>query len=92
MGKTKTVKYNDKAISTLPDNKPVVYKVLNRSGTNTYTGSAKRGRVRDRLTEHLNEIKGSKVQIEQLSSIDEAEKKEAIIIKRTKPIYNKKGK
>jgi len=45
------------------------------------------------LKEHLNseEIKGIKVEIEQMPSIAEAKEKETRIIKRTKPKYNKQG-
>ena len=92
MGKIKTVKYNPNDIKNLPDDKPAVYKILTQSNSNNYTGVAKRGRVRDRIAEHLDEIPGAKVQIEQMSSITEAENKESNIIARSKPKYNKKGK
>lgn len=92
MGKTKTVKYNPNDIKKLPDDKPAVYKILTQNDSNNYTGVAKRGRVRERIAEHLKEIPGAKVQIEQVSSIKEAEKKESNIISRSKPKYNKKGK
>jgi hypothetical protein len=92
MGATKKVIYTKSGIDKLPDDKPVVYKILTESGNNNYTGIAKRGRVRDRIAEHLNEIPGSSVVIEQFSRIDDAEKKESNIIKRTQPKYNKAGK
>ncbi len=88
----KTVKYNSNSIGELPNNKPVVYKILTGSNNNNYTGIAKRGRVQERIKEHLNEIPGAKVQIEQMSSISEARNKEANIIKRSQPKYNKQGK
>lgn len=88
----KTVKYNSNSIAELPNNKPVVYKILTGSDNNNYTGIAKRGRVQERIKEHLNEIPGAKVQIEQMSSISEARNKEANIIKRSQPKYNKQGK
>ena len=65
---------------------------LTENGTNNYTGIAKKGRVPDRIIEHIGEIPGAKVQIEQQSSIKVAEKKETNIISRMKPKYNKKGK
>ena len=77
---------------TLPNDKPVVYKIFTANKTNNYTGTAKKGRVTDRIIEHIGEIPGAKVQIEQFSSIQEAVKKEAHIISRTKPKYNEKGK
>ncbi|MEW6662860.1 MAG: GIY-YIG nuclease family protein [Bacillota bacterium] len=92
----KTVPFNEKGIEKLPDNKPVTYKILTEAGKNNYTGIAQRGRVRDRLKEHLSGSKdyvpGAKVQIEQMDSIDDAQAKESRIISRTKPPYNKKGK
>lgn len=88
----KTVKYSESKIKNLPNDKPVVYKILTESDTNNYTGIAQKGRVQDRIIEHIGEIPGAKVQIEQQSSIKEAEKKEANIISRMKPKYNKRGK
>ena len=92
----KTVPFNSKGIDQLPNDKPVVYKIQTEGGKNNYTGVAQRGRVQERLEEHLpggkDYIPGSKVQIEQMSSIKDAEQKESHIIARTKPRYNKKGK
>ena len=90
----KTVKFNQNGIDKLPNDKPVVYKVKTEGGKTNYVGVAKRGRVKERLQEHLVEgkILGGKVQIQQMPSIQEAEKKEAGIISRTKPKYNKKDK
>lgn len=59
MGKTKTVPFNKKGISNLPKDKPVIYKILTNADKNNYTGTAKRGRVPDRLAEHLGEIPGA---------------------------------
>ena len=92
MGSTRKVNYTKTGIEKLPDDKPVVYKILTENGNNNYTGTAKRGRVRERIIEHLNEIPGSSVVIEQFSSIKEAEAKESNIIKRSQPKYNKAGK
>jgi len=89
---TRKVNYTKRSIEKLPDDKPVVYKILTDTGNNNYTGTAKRGRVRERIAEHLNEIPGSTVVIEQFSRINEAEKKESNIIKRSQPKYNKAGK
>ena len=85
----KTVKYNETGISNLPNNKPVVYKILTENNNNNYTGIAKRGRIQDRLREHLGVIPGAKVQIEQMSRINDAAKKESNIISKSKPKYNK---
>lgn len=45
----KTVKFNEEGISKLPDGKPVVYKILTPKENNNYTGTAQRGRVRERI-------------------------------------------
>ena len=90
----KTVKFNSKGIKDLPNDKPVVYKILTQGGNNNYTGIAQRGRIQERLQEHLSEgnITGTRVQIDQMESIGEARKKESRIIKRTQPKYNNQGK
>lgn len=92
----KTVRFNETGIEKLPDDKPVVYKIFTNGGRNNYTGVAKRGRVQERLQEHLADgkdpVPGAKVQIEQMPNIGEAETKEARIISRTKPPHNEQGK
>ena len=85
---TKKVKFNKEGISQLPNDKPVLYKIGTESGTLNYAGVAKRGRVRERIGEHLGKIPGATVRIEQFSSIQDATKKEANVIKRDKPKYN----
>ncbi len=93
---TKTVEFNTTGIEKLPNDKPVVYKILTGHGENAYTGVAKRGRVQERLREHLptgrEPIPGARVRIEQMPSIDEARAKEVRIIRRSKPAHNKRGK
>ena len=92
----KTVPFNKKSVGKLPDDKPVIYKILTQSGKNNYTGIAKRGRVQERLQEHLpggkDPIPGAKVQIEQTHNIKEAQTKERRVIARSKPPHNKRGK
>ena len=92
MGHKKTVQFNLGGISKLPNDKPVVYKILTDNDNNNYTGIAKKGRVQERITEHVGEIPGLKVQIEQFRSIGAAGEKEKNIISRSEPKYNKKGK
>ena len=89
---TKKVKFNKTGIEKLPNNKPVVYKIITESGRNNYIGVAQRGRVLDRLNEHLGNIPGTEIQIEQMDSISEARKKEIKIISRTQPKYNNQSK
>ena len=80
----KTVSNKKTSISKLPDDKPVIYKIKTKAGNVNYVGVAKRGRVQERLKEHLaggkDYVPGAKVQIEQFSSIVEARKKEASVI------------
>ena len=93
----KTVKLNKAAINSLPNNKPAVYRVVSKYDDLLYVGVAKKGRVRDRVMEHLPGKRGTipggaKVQIEQQAWIEEAEKKESGIISRSTPKYNQQGK
>jgi len=88
-----TKKFTNKNIENIQKNKPIIYKIKNSKGTNIYTGTAKYGRVIDRLKEHLSEgpdpIKGAKYfQIKQTNSIKNAQKEEQGIIKREKPKFN----
>jgi len=92
----KTVSYNKGGIEKLPNNKPVVYRIKTESDKTSYVGVAQRGRVQDRIKEHLADgkdpVPGVKVQIEQMPSIEAAKGKEANIISRTGPKYNEQGK
>lgn len=89
----KTVDFNKTGISKLPDGKPVLYRILTPGGKPNYVGIAQRGRVQERIAEHLPSMKdavpGRKVQIEQLPSIDDARDKEARVISRSDPKYNR---
>jgi len=84
----KTVKFNEEEIANLPDNRPVLYKISTSNNNNYYTGVAQRGHVRERVMEHLGEIPGAKVRIEQMKSIEEAREKEGSVISRSTPKYN----
>ena len=92
----KTVRFNKSGLEKLPENKPVVYKIVTKGGANNYIGVAKRGRVQDRLSEHLpggpDAIPGAKVVIEQMDKVADARQKEANMIKRAQPKYNNRGK
>jgi hypothetical protein len=89
---TKKVNYNNTGISQLPNDKPVLYRIVTEGGSLNYAGVAQRSRVQDRIKEHLGEIPGAKVRIEQFSSINEAREKEARVIKINKPKYNEQNK
>jgi excinuclease UvrABC nuclease subunit len=97
MAGKKSGRFNAEGIESLADDKPVVYKIKDAKGNNIYTGSAKRGRVTDRLEEHLPKGKdaipgGKTVEISQKSSISEARKSEERIIRQSQPKHNKRGK
>jgi len=91
---TKTVPFNKTGIEKLPDDKPVVYKIETEGGRVNYAGIAGRGRVQERIAEHLNEgrISGSRVCVEQMASYDEARARERRIISRMQPKFNRVGK
>jgi predicted GIY-YIG superfamily endonuclease len=97
MTKRKSGSFTQEGIESLSKDKPVVYKIENNKGKNIYTGVAKRGRVEERLKEHLSggpdPVRGGvKVKIIQKNSIDDALKSEARIIKQQQPPQNKKDK
>ena len=89
----KTVNNNKTNIAKLPKDKPVMYKIKTQGGTVNYVGVAQKGRVQERIREHLpgkkDYVPGAKVQIEQFGSIAEARKKEAAVIKSIHPKHNK---
>ena len=96
MGK-KQSPFTKDGIGDLAKDKPVVYKIEDTKGKNIYTGVAKRGRVEQRLREHLPGAKepipgGSRIKITQHDSISSAERAEARIISQARPRHNKKGK
>ena len=92
----KTVNNNKTNIAKLPNDKPAVYNIKTEGGTVNYVGVAKKGRVQERIEEHLpggkDPVPGVKVQIEQVSSIAEAKKIEAAAIKTMQPKYNEQRK
>ena len=87
---------NKKGVAKLPNDKPVVYRIKTQGGSNNYTGVAKKGRVQERVNEHLkggkDYVPGAKVQIHQQSTIAKAKAQEKAIIKREQPKHNKQGK
>ena len=97
MAKKKSGSFDKDGIEGLAKDKPVLYDIEDKNGKTLYTGVAKRGRVEDRLKEHLpggpDPIRGgAKVKIKQKPSIADAEKAEARAIKQKQPPQNKKGK
>jgi len=92
----KTTDFTKQGIQRLPNDRPVLYEILTEGGKPNYIGVAKRGRIQERLQEHLRDgkdpVPGVKVQIEQMPSIATAERKELLAIPRNQPKCNKKGK
>lgn len=82
---TNAKKFNKTNIKNIPENKPVVYRLLNNSNKELYTGIAKRNRPQDRLLEHLNmkeKISGAtKIKIAQVPNLESAKKLEQRLIK-----------
>ena len=82
MAGKKSGNFDNDGIEGLAKDKPVVYDIQNKNGKTLYTGVAKKGRVEDRLKEHLPGGKdpirgGNKVKIQQKPSIADALKAEA---------------
>ncbi len=90
--KTKTVNYNKQGIEKLPNDKPVLYRIKTESGKMNYVGVAQKGWVRARISDHLGQVHGAKVQIERFNDIEDAKKKEINVIRRAKAKYHKQGK
>ena len=89
---TKKVKYTKQSIAQIPDDKPVLYRVETDSGNPRFIGVAQRGKVREIISEHLNEVPGASVRIEQFDDIKDAMKKEINVIRRAKAKYQRQGK
>ena len=92
----KTVRFTKEGIEKLPEGKPVVYRILTKGAKINFIGVATRGRVQERISEHLpggpDTIPGAKLAIEQMDNLPAAKAYEAIRIKRDQPTYNKQGK
>lgn len=90
-------KFNKTIIKNLPEEKPILYLLQNNSRDELYLGVAKRGRVQERLQEHLTlkreKIPGAaKVKFAQFSSIEKAKKAEKQLIKKLEPKFNEQNK
>ena len=85
-----TASYDKQGILTLADDKPVVYRIQDARGKDNYVGSVRVGRLVDRISEHLGEIPGAMVRIQQHESIQSAKVAEQRIINRVKPRFNRK--
>lgn len=94
---TNAKKFNKTNIKDIPEEKPILYRLLNDSGNELYDGVAKRNRVQDRLLEHLTfkkyKIPGAtKIKIAQFSNIEKAKRVEKTLINKLQPKFNIKEK
>lgn len=84
--------FNKGGISRIPAGKPIVYELETAKGNLNYIGSAKKGRVRERLNEHLPDgpdpIPAKTVKVTQFSSIADAKVAEKRAISAKQPKYN----
>lgn len=86
-------KFTKGNISSVPENKAVVYKIKSGAGENLYTGIAGRGRSQDRLMEHKDLKKdqipgGTRFQYAQVKTKDRAHSVEKGIVRREQPKFN----
>lgn len=88
--------FSKRSIASLPANEPILYNLETATGRSNYIGVAKRGRVRQRLRDHLpggpDPIPAKTVKIKQYPSIDAAKIGERRAIRSKQPKYNKKHK
>jgi len=94
---TNAKKFNKTNIKNIPENKPIIYRLLNNSNDDLYLGIAKRNGTQDRLLEHINlrkeKVSGAtKIKIAQVSNLDSAKKTEKKLIKQLQPKFNIKDK
>lgn len=86
------VRLTKKGIVALPTNKPGVYIIKNNSGTNIFTGIAKRNQVIETLATHFyggkNYIPGAWVSFKQFNNLTEAGAELDKILERDNPKYN----
>jgi hypothetical protein len=86
------IRFSKKAIKQLPDNKPGVYIIKNNSGTNMFTGIAKRGQVLETLGRHFyggdKYVPGAWLQFEQFNNLTDCSTRLKIILERDDPAYN----
>ena len=83
-------RYTEDAINGIDDHLPAVYKIYYQYVL-VYVGSAKAGRVRDRLKEHLRAgyISGDGFDTEQFDTVEQARSREEALIVMFRPMYNK---
>lgn len=98
MATKKTVPLTNAGVKKISSNKPGVYDIKGDNGKSEYVGMAQKGRLQDRVKEHLpssskDPIKGGKtVSVKQAPSKADALEAEKKMIKSKQPSQNKKGK
>ncbi len=88
--------FNKTNIKNTPEDKPIVYELLDNSGKNIYTGISKRGQGAERLADHLSggthPIPGAQTfRTKQKRSIADARAEERKKIKDEDPKHNKRA-
>jgi excinuclease UvrABC nuclease subunit len=88
-----TQKFTKINIAKIPQDKAIIYKIKDASGTNLYTGIAGRGRSQERLIEHKDIKKeviqgGTRFQFVQAKNKEKAHNIEKKIIKDEQPKFN----
>lgn len=98
MATKKTTAFTKSGTKKISSETPGVYDIQNKKGKSEYVGMAKKGRMQERVKEHLptstkDPIKnGSKVKITNTKTKEAALRKEKQLIKSKQPSQNKKGK
>lgn len=86
------LRFSKRAIKQLPDSKPGVYIIRNNSGTNMYSGIAKRGQVLETLANHFyggdKYVPGAWLEFEQFNNLTDCNARLKTILERDKPRYN----
>jgi len=85
-------RFNKRNVANIPADKPILYNLETATGRSNYVGVAKKGRVRQRLMDHLpsglDPIPAKTVEIKQFSSISDARSAEKRAIRTKQPKYN----
>lgn len=94
---SRTQKLTKVNIAKVPQDKAIIYKIMNKEGENLYTGIAGRGRSQERLVEHKDIKKekipeGTRFQYAQVKTKDRAHRIEKVIIKKEQPEHNEQHK
>jgi len=90
---TNARKFNKNNIKSIPNDKPIIYRLQNNKKQKLYTGIAKKGRIPERLFEHINLKKeripgATKIKIVQMPNVEKAKIIEKRLMKKFQPRFN----